>query len=243
GVEALVFLSDDIRSVNIAVRCGNKEQIGECYELLERLTYDVYQVLHAASPGVDVELHVLSAHSLKNHHDLNEVKSYSLQQMKDAEDKKTNVFEKELGIEEKVSDLMVPGFDETFLKEQGFKCDIKWLPHKTRQEIIRHLEPEDPLHQDHRIMAQYMGIGHDDRKLFAAQAKTRGTDVTELFLSVWSARWEEKVRREGDKAVKYDKNKGVFYESSIENLLKINKKHLHHHAVTCALESVFKKDE
>ncbi|XP_077863613.1 death-associated protein kinase 1-like [Saccoglossus kowalevskii] len=243
GVEGLVQLSSNGRAVNVVVRCESKQEIGDCFEVLEMVSYDIQQVLHSACPGTEVDRYVLSAESLRSNEKLEDVCYYTLDEIREAENKKTNVYHKTAGKEEKVTDLIMPGFDTTFLKEQGMKCDVKWLPHKTRQTVIKHLEPEDPMWQDHRIMAQHMGIGHDDRKLFAAQAKTRGTDVTELFLSEWSARWEEKVRREGDKVVKYVKKKGVFYESSIENLLKINNEFLHHHDVTCALESVFKKDE
>ncbi|XP_077862527.1 death-associated protein kinase 1-like [Saccoglossus kowalevskii] len=246
GVEGLVQLTSNGRAVNVVVRCERKEEIGDCFEVMEIVSYEIQQVLHSACPGTEVDRYVLSAESLRSNEKLEDVCYYTLDEIREAEEKKTNVYHKKAGKEEKVTDLIVPGFDKTFLNEKGHKCDVKWMPYETRQEVIKHLEPEDPMWQDHRIMAQYMGIGHEDRKLFAAQAKTRGQYVTELFLAEWSARWEAKVRQDGDKAVKYEEKKGfgsIYYESNIENLLKINNKYLHHHAVTVVLENAFKKLE
>ncbi|XP_006813883.1 death-associated protein kinase 1-like, partial [Saccoglossus kowalevskii] len=130
-VEGLVLITADGRAVNIVTRCENESQIGDCYELMELVSYDTRQVLHSACPGVEVDRYILSAEALRNHHDLKEVGYYSMQAICDADNNKSAVYDAVHGREENVTDLLVPGFDQTILKENGNKCDVKWLIQST----------------------------------------------------------------------------------------------------------------
>uniref|UniRef100_A0ABM0M5K3 Death-associated protein kinase 1-like n=1 Tax=Saccoglossus kowalevskii TaxID=10224 RepID=A0ABM0M5K3_SACKO len=237
-VEALVFLSEDKRDVGVAVRCEGRNQFEECHSLKQKVAVVMRQVLHETSPGADVEFHVTSRFSLRNHHDLNEVRSYPIEQILQAEKMKVTVYDEVIGIAEEVTDLLVPGFDLTVLKENGIKSDVKWMEHKTRQEVAILLEKERDDTKDHRLLSRYMGISRAEHEAIAARASNAGLYVTDLLLDKWSENWVTTVRRDGASAKSTDGK--VYHESSIENLLEINKLYLENYFVTRAIEDMLK---
>ncbi|XP_006815106.1 death-associated protein kinase 1-like [Saccoglossus kowalevskii] len=239
-VEALVFLSADKRAVNIAVRCERRNQHGECYSLMKKVTITIRQVLHATSPGADVEFHILSAYSLRNHHDLNKVVSYPIEQILQAEDMKTTMYNENIGIEEEVSDLLVPGFDLTILKEYGIQCDVKWMKHQARRKLVNQLELEIPNGRDHRLLAEYMGIDDSGRRTMAARAYRLDRDVTDQLLDKWSENWTARKRNNPTTRSTHGK---VYYESSIKNLLEINNMYLENDIVKSTIEDMIEYPE
>ncbi|XP_006813828.1 death-associated protein kinase 1-like [Saccoglossus kowalevskii] len=237
-VEALVFLSEDNRDVSVAVRCERRNQFGECHSLMQKVAVVMHQVLHETSPGAEVKFQVTSRSSLRSHHDLNKVRSYPIEQVLQAEKMKVKVYDVEIGIAEEVTDLLIPGFDLTILKEDGIKSDVKWMAHKTRQEVAILLSIEREDLKDHRLLSRYMGISRSEHRAIAERAFNADLYVTDLLLDKWSENWVTTVRRDGASA-KPTEGK-VYHESSIENLLEINRKYLENYFVTRAIEDMLK---
>ncbi|XP_077864915.1 uncharacterized protein LOC144350689 [Saccoglossus kowalevskii] len=237
-LECLVQISD--RTLNIIVRCEKNDLIGECYKLFEMATYDVYQILHEASPGAAVDLYIISTYFLKVHDDITEVTVYSLQQVCDAEDKKSPVVDEKTGIQEKITDLMIPGYDHTILKEKGLQSDIKWMLKQARQEITKLLEVKKPDGRDHRLLAKHIGILPAEQEAMAANVSSLKKYVTEQLLDKWSENWEEMVRKGGASARYRATDGDVFYESCLNNLLKVNKKYIQDDRVELAITDMIR---
>nr|XP_006813118.1 PREDICTED: uncharacterized protein LOC102806842 [Saccoglossus kowalevskii] len=228
GVEGLVHLTSNKRAIHIIVRGESNQDTGRCYQLIDKVTQCIYAVRNEISPGCNVDQVILSPRSIKMYQDPGKVASYSNDVIHDAVVQNIEVYHKEKGWSEKVEDLLCPGFDPTFLKELQYQCDIKWLLHDTKEELINMLEVEREDSHDHRMMARYMGISNDERR---AMARNPERKVTEQLFEKWSSRWAEKTHRDGPKAEKTGNegppNHDIYYnESSIENLLLISKKYL-----------------
>ncbi|XP_006815029.1 death-associated protein kinase 1-like [Saccoglossus kowalevskii] len=241
SVEGLVYMTDDRRAVHVCVRTEDDEEIGECSRLLNLVTQDIYDVLRTSCPGTNVGMCILSPQSLRDHENPEDICYYTLQQVCEAEIQKRKVYDEIVGRTEVITDLLCPGHDRTFLDIQRYQCDVKWLLQKTKEELIENLEIEDPSGlRDHRIMAQYMGISNSERQYMARVAYKRNTTVTEMILNKWSENWAKKRKRDGPSAVKYENTSyGVYYyESSIDNLLKIINE-IDHYDVKCAIIDMF----
>ncbi|XP_070545931.1 death-associated protein kinase 1-like [Ptychodera flava] len=211
-VEGLVYMTKDWKAIHICVRAEREDEIGECYEMLEKISEDTHGLLEISCPGSNIDCHILSAHSMKNHHRQEYVKYYTTEKILEAEKGKKRVFDEELGTAENVFDLLCCGYDTTMLHRQGYLSDVRWMLHDTRVEFTTAMDVHQETGNDYRLMADLMGIRYKEVKAW----ESRATSVTERILTEWSTRWmnRTKKRRPPSRA-------NIFYESSFLNLIAV----------------------
>ncbi|XP_077863253.1 death-associated protein kinase 1-like [Saccoglossus kowalevskii] len=221
GIEGLLYMAND--AINIIVRGRDDSEIGECYEVLEMVTRDIYDVLDVSCPGVDVEMCILSALSLHDHCKPELVHAYPLSKILEAEKLKIKVYDEEFGKEEEITTLLCPGFDRTVLNEMGEQTDVKWMLHPSRKKFVDLLEVKHPVGWDHRNMAQFMDIDYEKVMALQEHANNSNKRVTDLILDAWSENWAQKKRKFGNSTNVKGNNKYhvIFFESSFQNLKAI----------------------
>ncbi|XP_070535371.1 death-associated protein kinase 1-like [Ptychodera flava] len=230
-VEGLVYMTKDSRAIHVCVRTIMTDGIGQCYDLLEMITWHIYDILSSSCPGADVGLYILSAQSLKDHDDLDEVSYYSFQRISEAEERKEKVFDERIGRKESISELLCPGFDRTFLYEQKENCDIAWLLKDCKEELFMLLEPQQPISFDYSMMTEYMGFDVSYLQCLKARSSTYQQMKTSLLFEDWSKNWAQLKQKENQGEVverisqssDSEKRKYIYYESNIKNLIAILK--------------------
>nr|XP_006818438.1 PREDICTED: death-associated protein kinase 1-like [Saccoglossus kowalevskii] len=244
GVEGLVHLTHDRTAINIFARCENEDGLGECYTLMNMVAQCIFDMRNEISPGCNVEKCVISPISIKNGRSFEEVVFYPLDAIREAERKRSLVYDEHTGTGEKITDLLCTGFDSMFVDEFKSECDVKWILSGTKLTLINLLEVKRDDGTDHRMMAQHMGISNSDREAMEAKASTLNKYVTEQLFDEWSRKWEERIVRDGTHAnrsgTEGSPEYAVYYESNIENLLRINNDFLGSRAdVREAINSMF----
>ena len=116
---------------------------------------------------------------------LDDVVFYSQQEIEAAEERDGIVYHKAKQMKENVEDILLAGYDPTFIIKQGPSCDIKWMLREEKEEFLREMDniAGHPLRQDYRSLAEALDIPM--RKL--QELERRGHDsVTEGLLQYWS---------------------------------------------------------
>ncbi|XP_077993427.1 death-associated protein kinase 1-like [Glandiceps talaboti] len=251
-VEALVYLTNDNRGVHICVRARCKGDIKSCFDLMEAVTAHIYAVLAISCPGTSVVMHILSALSLKDHSDQEDVTHYPLPRIIEADERKEGVYDERNTREEAITELLCPGYDRTLLMEKHEKCDITWMLHDYRQSLVNLLEPHQPIGCNHRMMSQFMGFHNDDLKAFQSRASSSQTlTTTDLMFDQWSRHWAVMKKNENRGLGKSESISGnpdseyvEYKESSIENLRRIlNHKCMHRDDAIETIDMMFKSLE
>ena len=87
-------------------------------------------------------------------------------------------------MKENVGDILVAGYDPTFIIKHGTKCDMKWLLHEEKQDFLIEMDniASHPLRQDYRSLADALDISPKELQKLESQ----GYDsVTERVLEFW----------------------------------------------------------
>ncbi|XP_070546803.1 death-associated protein kinase 1-like [Ptychodera flava] len=214
NVEGLVYMTKGWRAIHLCVRAEREEEIGECYKMLESVTDDVYDVINTCCPGTNIDVHVLSVNSLKNHSDPEKVSYYTMSQIIEAERKNAKVFDERENKLEETSSLLCIGYDPTVLRSLGYQSDVKWMLGDTLKTFSIIMDKRRSVGGDYRMMADLMGFEHAEVAGWEERAFPKS--ITQHILSEWSKRWADR-KRGGEKLPEND----CFYQSNFINLMKI----------------------
>ncbi|XP_070562304.1 death-associated protein kinase 1-like [Ptychodera flava] len=214
NVEGLIYMTKGWRAIHLCVRAEREEEIGECYKMLESVTDDVYDVINTCCPGTNIDVHILSVNSLKNHRDPENVSYYSMSQIIEAERKNIKVFDERENKVEETSSLLCVGCDPTILRSLGYQSDVKWMLGDTLKKFSIIMDKRRSFGGDYRMMADLMGFEHAEVAGWEETAFPKS--ITQHILSEWSKRWADR-KRGGEKLPDND----CFYQSNFINLTRI----------------------
>ncbi|XP_070549749.1 death-associated protein kinase 1-like [Ptychodera flava] len=214
SVEGLIYMTKGWRAIHLCVRAEKEDDIGKCYMMLELVTDDVYDVINICCPGTNIDVHILSANSLKNHSDPETVSYYTFDQIIEAEQKNKQVLDKRKTKSEEVSDLLCRGYDNEVLRSLGYQSDVKWMLQDTLKEFSIIMDLRRGFEGDYRMMAELMGIKWAEVESWVRTDSDKST--TQRILSEWSKRWALRKHDDG-----MSSNGDCIYESTFANLVKI----------------------
>ena len=89
---------------------------------------------------------------------------------------------------EEITDIMIAGHDETFIRKQGINCDFKWMLKDQKIEFLNEMDNiiDKPLHRDYRSLAQVLNISNSKVHLSKMRYRDHQESVTEQLLKHWS---------------------------------------------------------
>ena len=118
---------------------------------------------------------------------LEDVAYYTEEDIEAAERKDGIVYHHSKPIKEKVSDILIKGFDATFVKKFGLNCDTKWLLEAFKEGFINEMDTTEdkPLRQDYRSMAEVLGIPSNKVQQIARRCRDQQLSVTEEIIKCW----------------------------------------------------------
>ena len=134
----------------------------------------------------------LSPRELADASTLDDVAFYSQQEIEAAEKRDGIVYHKAKHMKESVEDILIAGYDPTFIIKQGPSCDIKWMLQEEKEEFLREMDniAGHPLRQDYRSLAEALDV--PTGKVQALES--RGQDsVTEGLLQYWNQRTRRRM--------------------------------------------------
>ena len=126
----------------------------------------------------------LSPRELRNATTLDDVAFYSQQEVEKAETQGGVVYHKTKQMKENVEDILVAGYDPTFIIKHGTKCDVKWLLQEEKYKFLIEMDniASHPLRQDYRSLADALDISPQE----VQKLESQGHDsVTESLLQRW----------------------------------------------------------
>ena len=124
---------------------------------------------------------------LRNSDDtLENVNSYYQGDIEAAESKDGFICHKD-GLKEEITEIMIAGHDDTFIRKQGISCDFKWMLKEQKVELLSEMDNIDdkPLRQDYRSLAQVLDIPNGKMKQMETQFKDQQESVTEQIIKYW----------------------------------------------------------
>ncbi|XP_070546735.1 death-associated protein kinase 1-like [Ptychodera flava] len=186
-VEGLVYMPKGWRAIHICVRGEGREDTKACHNLLDKLMNTIEDVLDISCPGTNVDHHILSSRSLKNHDDHDKIRYCKIETIIEAEEHSRRVYDGQFGEEEKAEDLLCVGCDTTLLRNFGYKADIKWMTEGAKQTFAAIMDQKQERRNDYRCMAQIVGMKYDEIKCLEEKAHSG----TQHVLSTWSRKWAE----------------------------------------------------
>ncbi|XP_070550832.1 death-associated protein kinase 1-like [Ptychodera flava] len=214
NVEGLIYMTKGWRAIHLCVRAKKEDDIGECYRMLELVTDDVYDVINICCPGTNIDVHILSADSLKNHSDPENVSFYTIREIIEAEKKCKQVLDERKTQQEEVCELLCLGYDSEVLRNLGYQSDVKWMLQDTLKEFSIIMDRRRDSGGDYRMMADLMGF--ERAEVASWEEKDSRKSITQHILSEWSNRWVP--RKQGDCM---SSEGDYIYESTFTNLMKI----------------------
>ncbi|XP_070550397.1 death-associated protein kinase 1-like [Ptychodera flava] len=214
NVEGLIYMTKGWRAIHLCVRAKKEDDIGECYKMLELVTDDVYDVINICCPGTNIDVHILSADSLKNHSDPENVSFYTIGEIIEAEKKCMRVLDERKTQQEEAGELLCLGYDSEVLRSIGYQSDVKWMLQDAAKQFSIIMDRRRDFEGDYRIMADLMGF--ERAEVASWEEKDSRKSITQHILSEWSKRWalrkqDDGISSEGD----------YIYESTFTNLMKI----------------------
>ena len=117
---------------------------------------------------------------------LENVNSYYQEDIEAAESKDGFICHKD-GSKEEITEIMIAGHDDTFIRKQGISCDFKWMLKDQKVEFLSEMDSinNKPLRQDYRSLAQVLGIPNSQVQQMEIQNRDQQRSVTEEILKYW----------------------------------------------------------
>ena len=184
-VEVLVQLAEPSKVIEILTR-GTEEARPECYALMQRFYFIVFEAVHDTNPGTNVATYIPSVRHLKEHR--KRPVMYS----------STEVFEAERGdgvarhadgeggdsdLEESILDLVCCGCPDLLIAAKSAPyTSLRDLPQRTRAGLCRLLDPPEPLGRDWCLLALQLGMSEEVPAI--DQANDSGSP-TDKLLTAW----------------------------------------------------------
>ena len=114
------------------------------------------------------------------------VNSYYLEDIEAAESKDGFICHKD-GSKEEITEIIIAGHDDTFIRKQGIRCDFKWMLKDQKDEFLSEMDStnDKPLLQDYRSLAHVLGIPNSKVQQMEIQNKDQQKSVTEEILKHW----------------------------------------------------------
>ena len=78
------------------------------------------------------------------------------------------------------------GYDPTFIRKFGVRCDVKWMLKSDKDEFLNAMDNDDNhLRQDYRSLADVLGISNNKLVQLTQQCRDRQESVTERIIQEW----------------------------------------------------------
>ena len=167
----------------------------------------------------------LSPRELENASTLDEVAFYLQQEIEKAEIQGGVVYHKTKQMKENVEDILLAGYDPTFIIKYGTKCDMKWMLQGEKQQFLREMDniTSHPLRQDYRSLADALDISLNEVHELESQ---KHASVTEGLLQRWRKKTGERMTFE--MMLTLLKHPGIVGNEEASKPLEDNLKHFGH---------------
>ena len=108
---------------------------------------------------------------------------YTQEEIEDAEEKDGFICHQTKYTKEEITEIMIVGHDDTFIRKQGISCDFKWMLKDQKDEFLSEMDrfSKKPLRQDYRSLAQVLGISNSKLQ----QMEDQQVSVTEQIIKHW----------------------------------------------------------
>ena len=116
---------------------------------------------------------------------------YTQEEIEDAEEKDGFICHQTKHTKEEVTEIMIAGHDDTFIRKQGINCDFKWMLKDQKDEFLSKMDriSKKPLRQDYRSLAQVLGISNSKLQ----QMEDQQVSVTEQIIKHWCDRTGQRM--------------------------------------------------
>ena len=117
---------------------------------------------------------------------LENVNFYHEEDLEAAETKNGFICHKDKSKEE-ITEIMIAGHDDTFIRKQGISCDFKWMLKDKKVKFLSEMDTikDKPLRQDYRSLAQLLNIPKSIVQQMEIQYRDQLQSVTEEIIKYW----------------------------------------------------------
>ncbi|XP_072048644.1 uncharacterized protein [Amphiura filiformis] len=184
--EGLIELSSNKEIIKYVVGT-NDDNLEKCHQDLEAVSDIIETALLEVSRGTTIKKGYLSHRELLMPDlPLEDVSYYTQEEIEAAEDTDGFVYHQSKNTKEKVSDILVAGFDTTFIRKLGIRCDMKWMTRAQKEEFLSEMDNDDrSLRQDYRSLAEILGISNNKIQLIVRRCRDHQESVTESIIQEW----------------------------------------------------------
>ena len=117
---------------------------------------------------------------------LENVNSYYEEDIEAAESKDGFICHKD-GSKEEITEIMIAGHDNTFIRKQGISCDFRWMLKEQKVRFLSEMDTinDKPLRQDYRSLAQLLDIPKSIVQQMEIRYRDQLQSVTEEIIKYW----------------------------------------------------------
>ena len=118
---------------------------------------------------------------------LEDVAYYSQEEIEVAEESDGFICHQAKHSKEEITDIIIAGHDDTFIRKHGISCDFKWMLKDQKDAFLGEMDNVEgkPMRQDYRSLAYILGILSSKVQQIEAQCKDRQELVTEKIIKHW----------------------------------------------------------
>ncbi|KAK1167003.1 hypothetical protein AOXY_G11644 [Acipenser oxyrinchus oxyrinchus] len=193
--EALVQLSQDYCSINVAVRgyktkkseSSNRDTREMCFKLLEEVSCEIQRLLLETGTEREWQKLYLSPKDLEDKMDASDVglATYTKEEILQSEKSGKNLYNKSSVCEEYACDVLIAGYDTTVLENMRWEASLQWLSAGAIEKLCN-LDKDHPLgHYWKALMEKLDECTNQDVEKLDTQAKQTGTSPTVLLLTTY----------------------------------------------------------
>ncbi|XP_041110748.1 protein TORNADO 1-like [Polyodon spathula] len=191
--EALVQLSQDHCSINIAVRgykakrseSSNRDTREKCFKLLEEVSCEVQRLLLETGTKQEWQKLYLSPKDLEDKMDASDdgLATYTKEEILQSEKSGEKLYNKSSVSEEYACDVLIAGYDTTVLESMRWEASLQWLSAGAIEQLCS-LDKDHPLGLYWKaVMEKLDECTIQDVEKMDAEAKQTGTSPTVLLLT------------------------------------------------------------
>ncbi|XP_072015116.1 uncharacterized protein [Amphiura filiformis] len=192
--EGLIELSSNKEIIKYVVGT-NDDNLEKCYQDLEDVSAIIETALLEVSCGTTTQTGYLSHRELLMPDvPLEDVSYHTQDEIEAAEATDGFVYHQSKNTKENVSEILVTGFDTTFIRKFGIRCDMKWMRKDHKEEFMSEMDNDDrSLRQDYRSLADILGISNSKVKHLVRRCRDLQESVTESIIQEWRETTGEKM--------------------------------------------------
>ncbi|MGH0157326.1 UNVERIFIED_CONTAM: hypothetical protein FKN15_069826 [Acipenser sinensis] len=191
--EALVQLSQDHCSINIAVRgykakrseSNNRDTREKCFKLLEEVSCEIQRLLLETDTEREWQKLYLSPKDLEDKMDASDVglATYTKEEILQSEKSGKNLYNKSSVCEEYACDVLIAGYDTTVLESMRWEASLQWLSAVAIEKLCN-LDKDHPLGFYWKALMEKLDeCTNQDVEKLDTEAKQTGTSPTVLLLT------------------------------------------------------------